>query len=99
MWWCALSGRRGHWLRPALAALAGEGVLVLTNGGDCPLGPLGERLGDQVPLFELVLGPRAARLALPALGGLTAVGVAVLAGRSVPAVRRIAPARRRAPRP
>jgi hypothetical protein len=66
----------------AIASLAGEGVLVVANRGDCPLGPLGERIGDQVPLFELVLPPRAARLAVPVLGGVTAFGVGVVAARS-----------------
>jgi hypothetical protein len=82
VWWCALTGRRGPWLWPAIGALVGEGVLVVTNGGDCPLGPLGERIGDPVPLFELVLSPRAARRAVPTLGVVTAVGVGVLAARS-----------------
>ena len=63
MWWCALTGRRGPWLRVAIAALVGEGALVVTNGGNCPLGPLGDRIGDAVPLFELVLSPRAWRAA------------------------------------
>ena len=39
-------------MQPALAALAGEGVLVVANRGDCALG---YRIGDPVPLFELVL--------------------------------------------
>ena len=77
--WCALTGRRGRWLRPAIGALIGEGVLVVTNGGDCPLGPLGDRLGDPVPLFELVLSPRAARRAVPTLGAVTAAGLGLLA--------------------
>jgi hypothetical protein len=75
VWWCALTGRRGPWLRPAIAALVGEGALVVVNRGDCPLGPLGDRMGDPVPLFELVLSPRAARRAVPSLGVLTAVGL------------------------
>jgi len=82
VWWCALRGRRGRFVRPAIAALAGEGVLVAVNGGDCPLGPLGDRIGDQVPLFELVLSPRAAKRAVPVLGGVTAVGLALLAART-----------------
>jgi hypothetical protein len=69
-------------LQLAIASLAGEGVLVVANRGDCPLGPHGERIGDQVPLFELVLPPRAARLAVPVLGGVTALGVGVVAARS-----------------
>jgi hypothetical protein len=82
IWWCALTGRRGPLLRPAIAALVGEGVLVVTNHGNCPLGPVGDRIGDAVPLFELVLSPRAARRAIPSLGVLTAVGLGLLAARS-----------------
>lgn len=83
VWWCALTGRRGRWLRPAIGALIGEGVLVVNNGGDCPLGPLGDRLGDPVPLFELVLSPRVARRAVPALGAVTAAGLGLLAARAL----------------
>jgi hypothetical protein len=82
VWWCAVTGRRDRWLRRAIVALAGEGAVVALNHGDCPLGPLGDRIGDQVPLFELVLPPRAARLAVPVLGGVTAAGVGLLAARS-----------------
>jgi hypothetical protein len=82
VWWCALSGRRGPLLRLAIATLAGEGALVVANRGDCPLGPLGDRVGDPVPLFELVLSPRAARRAVPVLGAVTAAGIGLLAARS-----------------
>jgi hypothetical protein len=82
VWWCALSGRRGPLLRTAIAALLGEGVLVACNRGDCPLGALGDRIGDPVPLFELVLSPRAARRAVPTLGAVTAAGCLLLAARS-----------------
>ena len=94
VWWCALTGRRGPLLGPAIVALVSEGALVVVNRGDCPLGPLGDRIGDPVPLFELVLSPRAARRAVPTLGALTLVGLGLLAARSrsglaprVPAVR------------
>ena len=89
VWWCALTGQRGPLLRPAIAALVSEGVLVVTNRGNCPLGPVGDRIGDAVPLFELVLSPRAARRAVPTLGVLTAVGLGLLAARS-PRNRRLA---------
>jgi hypothetical protein len=82
VWWCALTGRRGALLRLAITALVTEGVLVVTNRGDCPLGPLGDRIGDHIPLFELVLSPRAARRAVPTLGVLTVVGLGLLAARS-----------------
>jgi hypothetical protein len=80
VWWCALSGRRGRLLRIAAASLIGEGVLIAANRGDCPRGPLQERLGDPVPLFELVLSPRAAKRAVPTLGALAAGGL-LLMGR------------------
>ena len=81
IWWCAVTGRRDQLLHVAVGALAGEGVLVVANHGDCPLGPLQARVGDPTPLFELVLSPRAARWAVPGLGGVTVAGVALLARR------------------
>jgi hypothetical protein len=78
VWWCALRGRRDQLLRIAAASLIGEGVVVAANHGDCPLGGLQERLGDPVPLFELVLSPRAAKRAVPTLGAITAAGLALL---------------------
>ena len=39
VWWCAVSGRRGRLLRIAVGALSTEGILVVANHGDCPLGP------------------------------------------------------------
>ncbi len=84
VWWCALTGRRGRLLRVAVTALTGEGVLVIANRGDCPLGGLGERVGDPVPLFELVFSPRAARRAVPVLGLVTVAGFGLLALRREP---------------
>ena len=85
VWASALTGRRGPLLHASVAALVAEGVVVAANGGDCPLGGVQDRMGDPVPLFELVLPPRAARLAVPALGALTAAGIVQLARRG-PAV-------------
>jgi len=56
-------------------------VLVAINRGDCPLGPLGNRLGDEAPLFELVLPARAAKLAVPILGAIAGSGAVLLAVR------------------
>jgi hypothetical protein len=81
VWWCALSGRRDRLLRIAAGTLIVEGVLVAANRGDCPLGGLQERLGDPIPLFELVLSPRAAKRAVPTLGAIAAAGLVLLAVR------------------
>ena len=82
VWWCALTRRRGPLLRASVCALLGEGILVAANHGDCPLGPLQQRLDDPVPLFELILPRRAARLAVPALGAFTAAGFLLLHARA-----------------
>jgi hypothetical protein len=81
VWWCALAGRRDRLLHIAAATLIGEGVLVTANHGHCPLGGLQERLGDPVPLFELVLSARAAKRAVPTLGAITGAGIALLVAR------------------
>jgi hypothetical protein len=78
VWWCAVTGRRDRWLGVAVAALVTEGALVTANSGDCPLGPMQDRLGDPVPLFELVLSPPAARRAVPVLGAVAGAGILLL---------------------
>jgi hypothetical protein len=40
-----------------------------------------DRPGDPVPLFELVLSPRAAKRAVPALGAIAAAGLVLLVVR------------------
>jgi hypothetical protein len=82
VWWCALTGRRDRWLRVAVAALVAEGAFVTVNRGDCPLGGLQDRLGDPVPLFELVLSPTAARRAIPILGAVAGAGIVLLSCRA-----------------
>lgn len=81
VWWCALTRRRGRLLRWVIAGLAAEGALVAANRGDCPLAPLGQRIGDPDPLFDLVLPPRASKIAIPVLGAITAAGVGLLRAR------------------
>ncbi len=81
VWWCAITGRRDRLLWYLVGALVAEGVTVAANHGDCPLGPLGDRVGDPIPLFELVLPARAAKRAVPVLGGVAAAGIGVLLGR------------------
>jgi hypothetical protein len=92
VWWCALTGRRDRRLGVAAGALVAEAAFVGANHGDCPLGPLQQRLGDPIPLFELVLSPNAARRAVPTLGLITALGLLLLVGRSLAAAHRCAQA-------
>jgi hypothetical protein len=82
LWLCACTNRRDKLLWAAITVLVGEGVGLVVGRGDCPLGPLQERLGDPVPLFELVLPRRAARAAVPIFACITCLGIGVLAARS-----------------
>jgi len=77
VWTCALTGRRDSLLRGAIGVLAAEGVGLIVGRGKCPLGPLQERVGDPVPLFELVLPPAWARRAIPILAAISGVGIAL----------------------
>lgn len=79
VWACALTWRRDRLLAASVVALAVEGAALVVGRGDCPLGPLQAKLGDPVPLFEIVFPQRAAKAAVPALAGVSAVGLGVVA--------------------
>jgi hypothetical protein len=81
VWSCAITRRRDKTLAVALGLLSVQGAGLIIGRGNCPLGPLQQRLGDPVPLFELVLPPRAAKAAVPALAAITTAGLLALAIR------------------
>jgi hypothetical protein len=82
VWACALTGRRDRLLALACVALSAQGAAILLGGGNCPLGPLQQRLGDPTPCFELVLPPRAAKAAFPILVAAGLGGVILVALRN-----------------
>jgi hypothetical protein len=75
VWTCALTGRRSRSLYGAIGILGAEGVGLVVGRGNCPLGPLQQRVGDPVPLFELVLPPVWAHRAVPVLAAASGVGI------------------------
>jgi hypothetical protein len=83
VWRCALLRRRDRLLRLSVSALLLEGMALVIGRGNCPLGPLQRRLGDPIPLFELVLPSRAAKAAVPVLAAISVAGVALLVVRPV----------------
>lgn len=78
IWACAFTGRRDRRLAASVAWLLTEGAALVIGRGDCPMGPYQRQLGDPVPLFELVLPPRAAKAAIPVLLAVTLAGMAGL---------------------
>ena len=87
IWQSALRRRRDRFLAASIAFLSVEGVALVIGRGNCPFGPFQARLSDPVPLFELVLPPRAAKAAIPVLAVVTLAGMA-LALLPVPVRRR-----------
>jgi hypothetical protein len=82
VWVCALAVRRDRLLWLCVAFLVVEGIALVIGRGNCPFGPLQRRLGDPVPLFELVLPPRAAKAAIPMLSVVSVAGIiAAVLGR------------------
>ena len=92
IWASALRRRRSRRLWAGVAFPLVEGGALVVGRGDCPVGPLQAEWGDPVPFFELVLPPRAAKAAVPALAVVSAAGVAALALRGPGLVARAQPA-------
>ena len=81
VWACAVTGRRNRILAACAAWLGLEGAALVVGRGNCPFGPLQSQLGDPVPLFELVLPPRAAKAAIPVLAAVSVAGLVIVAVR------------------
>ena len=79
IWACVLAGRRDRRLWASVVFLCLEGAALVLGRGNCPVGPRQAEWGDPVPFFELVLPPRAAKAAVPALAVVSIAGIAALA--------------------
>jgi hypothetical protein len=55
-----------------------QGAALVVGRGNCPFGSFQRELGDPVPMFELVLPPRAAKAAIPVLFVVALVGMAAV---------------------
>jgi hypothetical protein len=77
VWRTAISRRRDRTFALSIVWLGIEGAALIAGRGDCPLGPFQARLGDPVPLFELVLPRRGAKVAVPVLSAAAAIGIAL----------------------
>lgn len=78
VWAHALHRTRSRALWAGVAMLSVQVAGLVIGRGDCPLGPFQRRLGDPVPMFELLLPPRAAKAAVPVLAVIGAAGLVLL---------------------
>jgi hypothetical protein len=81
VYYAALARKRNRLLAAATGALLIEGAVVRANGGDCPLGAIHHRYGDEKTFFELFVPPRLAKRAVPFFTVVTAVGLALAIAR------------------
>jgi hypothetical protein len=77
VWGSALGLPRDGWFWPAAGFLGIQGLGLLVGKGDCPMTPVQRRLGDPVPMFQLVLPPRAAKAAVPVLAAAAVTGLLI----------------------
>ncbi len=81
VWTCAAARRRDRLLALVIGLQISEALALAVGRGDCPFAPLQARLGDPVPLFELVLPKRAAKAAIPVLFVVAVAGMIAVALR------------------
>lgn len=81
VYFAALSRRSGLLLWGAIGALTLEGAVVITNNGDCPLGAVHRRYGDERDFFELLMPRRLSERAVPVLGVVAVTGVILALAR------------------
>jgi hypothetical protein len=81
VWLSALRRKRDAPLAASIGVLSAEGLALVVGRGNCPFGPFQRSLGDPVPMFELVLPPRAAKAAIPVLTVVAIAGFAAVALR------------------
>jgi len=78
IYYSAITNHPNTWASLAVASLFVEGLVVFLNHGDCPLGTVHHRLGDQKAFFELFLPKPVAKRAVPFLGLVSVIGAVLL---------------------
>ncbi len=81
VWLSAATRRRDRLLAASVGLLGARGVALVIGRGNCPFAALQRRLGDPVPMFELLLPPRAARVAIRLLTIVTLARFAAVVAR------------------
>ncbi len=84
LYYAAITANFNFLLILALISLSLEGIAVfILNKGDCPLIYIQNKLGDNIPFFELFLPKKAAKQAVPFFSILTWLAVILLSIRFI----------------
>jgi hypothetical protein len=81
LWYAGLFGVFNAWTWLAVVLLAVQWIIIMLNRGDCPMGRVHARYGDEKTLFELVAGKQYA------IHGFRNWGIACAAGGILLAIR------------
>lgn len=81
IYYSAISNWSNRMAYIAVASIILEGLIVFLNHGDCPLGVIHHRFGDDKAFFELFLPKPAAKKAVPVLGTVGFIGMILLVFR------------------
>ena len=78
IYYAVVTRKRSRLLWFAIGALLLEGAVVSVNNGDCPLGTVHRRYGDDKTFFELFVPRRMADRAVPFFTAVAVLGLALL---------------------
>jgi len=78
IYYAGITDRPTMWAYFAVMALLVEGLVVFVNHGDCPLGIVHRKYGDQKAFFELFLLQYMAKRAVPFFAVVAAIGTVLL---------------------
>jgi hypothetical protein len=78
IYYAGITDQASVWAYLAAASLVIEGIIVSLNHGDCPLGSIHHRVGDDKTFFELFLPKSLAKRSVPVLGIIAMIGIGLL---------------------
>jgi hypothetical protein len=78
VYYAGITHQASVWAFLAAAFLVLEGSIVTFNHGNCPLGAIHHKVGDDKTFFEIFLPERLAKRAVPVLGVVAAIGIILL---------------------
>lgn len=78
IYYSALTKRTNSLLIVLVISLFIEGLIIYLNHGNCPLGFIQKKAGDNTPFFELVLPKKQAKLAVRFFALITLIGIVLM---------------------
>jgi len=78
IYYSAFTQTSSIWLVILVVSLFIEGLVIYLNRGNCPLGYIQRKVGDDTPFFELILPKKYAKKAVRVCAVITLIGIIIL---------------------